>query len=136
MSHTCEALIIHCIDFRLHPQLASELPQMLGIKSFDLAGAAGAAKNLLTDGPARDFALSQIEISSELHQIGKVVLVNHTDCGAYGGSFPCEDDKHIEDMRRAAEVIGERFPRLEVIKVLTKLIEREGGWVAEFKHVD
>ena len=87
----------------------------------DIVSVAGAAKNIAAPAsPAEaEFVLKQIDISNRLHHIGTVVLMNHTDCGAYGGkaafaSADAERNAHIEDMHKAKEMIMKRYPNLAV----------------------
>jgi carbonic anhydrase len=79
----------------------------------------------------KEFILRQINISKQLHGIKKVILMNHTDCGAYGGraAFP---DRHAEraghrtDMEEAKKLILSFYPDLEVETVLVD-IEEDGS---------
>lgn len=104
----------------------------------DLVGIGGSVKYLIDDNyPERkEFLLEQIKISKELHQAKKVILINHTDCGAYGGSkmFSNEGEErefHLQQLKKAKEVIKKRFPELEVETVFAEI--REGG--IDFKGV-
>lgn len=56
--------------------------------------------------------LRQVEISNYLHQIKKVILINHEDCGAYGkeGTF----ERHKRDLEEAERKIEALFPHLDV----------------------
>ena len=134
MKHKCDAIVFHCIDFRLHPATAVELPKALGMKYCDFVGVAGACKSFLDENG--EFLLSQIDISVRAHNIDSVVIVNHLDCSAYGGSFPGERDVHIGDMNKAGDIINKRYPALAVIKVLATLTQCQGVWYTSFDVVD
>jgi carbonic anhydrase len=95
----------------------------------DEISVAGAIKDLL--GEARDFLLKQIDISTRLHGINRVILVAHEDCGAYGGkrafsSDEAEFSKHKEDLAKAKEIILTKFPDLEVDFVFARIREEDG----------
>lgn len=140
MSHKCDALVINCMDFRLQKSLVNNLPAAANILSFDLVSQAGAVKPLLVP-ETRQVILDQVELSKQLHQIKKVILVNHTDCGAYGGSnafssFEEEIRVLTEDLKRAADLVKEHQPSLEVVNYLAVLYSKdEKNWQIEFKIV-
>lgn len=96
----------------------------------DLVSLAGAAKSIVDPlAPEhRPTLLSQIELAVKLHHISKLILMNHTDCGAYGGaaafaSPEAEHAKHVEELQAAKTVVLEQFPHLEVVLVLASLQE-------------
>ena len=107
-----------------------EAEGMLG--DADVVSLAGACKELVDGGEgAKELLLKQIEISSKLHNSSKVIMLHHSDCGAYKASyafnsFEEEKAKQSGDMEKAAAVIKDRFPRLEVVKVLAKMNDGEG----------
>lgn len=103
--HNCESVVITCIDFRFQEYIDKWISENLTPKSFDRVAFAGGVKNL-------EIILGQIEISKRLHNIKKVFLVNHEDCGAYGETGTHE--KHAEDLNNATKEIKEKFPDLEV----------------------
>lgn len=128
MSHTCKSLILHCIDFRFGEAIKKYLEDNRLMNNCDIVSLDGAAKNLVS--PASpgfiDVVLRQIEISQKLHHIPQVILMNHTDCGAYGGrdafeSTEAEYNQHVEDMKKAKKVISDRFDGLEIKMVLAKI---------------
>ena len=121
MSHTCPATVITCIDFRFWKRLLSYFEDS-GLDSFDLLSMAGGAKNVLDD-RTRGIVFSQLDICTDKHEIKKVYLVNHIDCGAYGGSsaFASIDEeigKLSDDLRLAKKLIKEKYPALEVEMLL------------------
>ena len=121
MSHTCKSLVLHCIDFRLGEPIKKFLESEQYLGDCDIVSIAGAAKNIAAPAsPAEaEFVLKQIEISNRLHHIETVMLINHTDCGAYGGkaafaSAETEHDAHVSDMQKAKEIIMQKYPNLKV----------------------
>lgn len=128
MPHHCKALVLHCIDFRFGKAIKEFLEENQLLDNCDIVSLAGAAKNF-AEPPApyfMDTVLTQLEISYRLHQISQVILMNHTDCGAYGGkeafeSAEAEYERHISDMKKAEEMIKKNFPDLQVKKVLAKI---------------
>lgn len=96
MSHTCKALLLRCLDFRLNEAIQQWLQKNHLANNCDLVSLAGAVKNL-------KIVLGQIEISQRLHGISEVILMNHTDCGAYGGRAAFADSeeeraRHQQDL--------------------------------------
>ena len=119
--HTCKTLVIHCMDFRLMEPIFSYLKKRGLVGLCDEVSLAGGIKALADDanGPTAQTLLKQIELSKALHQIDTVMLMNHTDCGAYGGqaafvSRAEEHEKHLRDMRAVRDLIAVRFPGLAV----------------------
>lgn len=117
--HCCKLLVVHCIDFRLGRPLKKYLEDQGILGDCDLVSAAGAVKN-------SEFILGQIDISFRLHQIKEVILINHTDCGAYGGSqnFASPEEErvfHIAEMKKAGDLIKNRFPTLKISLILAKI---------------
>ena len=105
MNHIAEAIIVTCIDFRLQEAINKWISENLPPKTFDRVAFAGGIKNIET-------ILGQIDISVRLHQIKKVILVNHEDCGAYGEAGTYE--KHVEDLKTAKEKVKTVYPNLEI----------------------
>lgn len=105
MSHTCDAIIVSCIDFRFQKYIRSWLDTNFKDKAFDYVGFAGATKDLST-------ILKQIEISVKLHNIKEVVLIHHEQCGAYGNESTPE--KHAFDLKKAKEEILNLYQNLKI----------------------
>ena len=110
-NHICDACIITCIDFRLQEYINKWIAKNFQPGSFDRVAFAGGVKNL-------DSILEQIGISERLHNIKKVVLINHEDCGAYGKeNIPDEDaeyQRHSQNLKSAAAAVKEKHPDLKV----------------------
>jgi len=138
MSHTCKNLIIHCIDFRLMDDIYAWLRENGFAGDCDTVSLAGASKDLLdSDRPEYgDFILKQIRISHDLHKMRRVILMHHTDCGAYGGRKAFgdaleEERRHIHDMQEASRKIKSRWSDVETVLVLIKM----GGGENEFVQI-
>ncbi|MBU1118449.1 hypothetical protein KKH43_01035 [Patescibacteria group bacterium] len=124
-----EALAIFCMDYRFHDALHDYIKNTLGIKHYDRVAVAGAGKSLLETHHHPDYIVlkKQIDLSAKLHDIQKVIIVHHTDCGAYGGVKAFEDTehektKHLHDMNNIAKVIQEEIlPGIEIIQVFLNL---------------
>jgi carbonic anhydrase len=104
-NHTCEALVATCIDFRFQEYINDWISKNFSPKSHDRVAFAGGVKSV-------DIVLGQIDISKRLHDIKKVVLINHEDCGAYGEAGTPE--KHSEDLKNATSKVKEKYPELAV----------------------
>ena len=129
MAHHCRASIIQCMDFRLGKPMKEYLEKNNLLGDCDIVSVAGGVKSLLSpqNHSDKDFILNQIDISVNLHKIQEIILSNHTDCGAYGGSgkfnsFEEECAFHIQEMKKAKELVLSRHPGLEVKLLLGKIL--------------
>lgn len=128
--YKCEAAVVWCFDNRFE-LLLRKLLKHLGIVYFDPIRIAGGTKYLASsdDEAGRRFVLDQIRISMQLHETQTVILMLHSDCGAYGGlaAFDGDADKearnHCTDLERAAAYLAQQIPGL---KVKTYLVNFDG----------
>ncbi len=139
MSHVCQALVITCMDFRLVDQTKKWLDEQNLCNNYDLISIAGASKEIAnpSDDKNREFLLKSIGVSCNLHSASRVVLIHHSDCGAYGGQqafFSEEEEKetHEQDMQKSAVIIKEKYPNLDILKVYA-IIDKDGK--IEFKEI-
>jgi len=131
--YQCDAAIIWCFDNRFQLGFTKFLKR-LGIVNSDPIKIAGGAKCLASpdrDGD-RDFVLEQTRISMRLHETKRVILMVHSDCGAYGGlmggfggNARMEALHHEQELHRAAGCLLESIPGLEV---LAYFVDFEGIW--------
>jgi len=128
--HSCEAVVLSCIDFRFWRETADFVENKLGIKSFDFPSLPGSAKaiNECSEG---DVSSSCIGVPCDLHHVKKIVIVNHQDCGAYGGSAKFNGDEkaeqkfHEEELKKAKEKILAKYLGREIVLVYAKLDENK-----------
>ena len=112
MSHVCDAMVVACIDFRFQKFIREWTDKELAGKSFDMVGFAGSTKDL-------DTVMNQIDISVRLHEIKKLVLIHHEECGAYG--VESTPERHEADLKKAREAVLAKFPDLQVDLYYLKL---------------
>jgi carbonic anhydrase len=123
--YNSQACIVWCFDDRFSNVL-NEFTNKCGIKDYDLVKIAGGAKCLASPQNAseREFVLNQIQTSIKLHGTKKIILMNHADCGAYGGSKSFSNDDsaermaHKEELKKAELFLKENLPGdIEIEKV-------------------
>jgi carbonic anhydrase len=107
MDRSCEALVVHCMDYRLQKYLNDWLDKNIGSGNYDRVGIAGGVLDM-------DTVLRHIELAVRLHQIRKVVLINHEDCGAYGSTGTFE--RHKRDLLEAERKILPLHTNLSIEK--------------------
>ena len=119
--YKCDAAIVWCFDNRFELALRKFIKKT-GVNFFDPIRVAGGAKCLAgDDGEAdRHFVLEQIRTSMRLHRTDTVLLMLHSDCGAYGGlaAFAGDAEKEAEnhrlDLHRAIDFLQDEIPQLNV----------------------
>ena len=131
--YQCDAAIVWCFDNRFHLGFAKFLKRRR-ISTSDVIKIAGGAKCLAT--PARDtdreFLLEQIRTSIRLHCTRLVILMLHSDCGAYGGldggfggDIRAEALHHEQELQRAAAFLQSAIPE---IGIEAYFVNFEGVW--------
>lgn len=106
MRPTCDAVVVTCMDFRFQPLLAQWLDAHVGPGHYDRIAYPGAAKEA-------EVVVPLIELARDLHDVRRVVLVNHDDCGAYGAEGR-DRARHAADLRRTRDAIRAAVPGVQV----------------------
>ncbi|HYM75871.1 MAG TPA: carbonic anhydrase [Candidatus Dormibacteraeota bacterium] len=131
----CDAAILWCFDNRFELGFRKFLKR-IGVVNSDPIKIAGGAKVLAspeheTD---REFVLDQIRNSIRLHGTRRVILMLHSDCGAYGGlaagfkgNAAAEATHHERDLQLAAANLRVAIPGIEVQGYF---VDFEGIWDA------
>jgi len=134
-SYHCDAAVVWCYDNRF--ELAfRKLLKRIGVARPDSIRLAGGAKCLATPDQEseREFVMEQIRKSIRLHGTDRVVLMVHSDCGAYGGlatfggDAQAEARHHAGELQRAAECLRQALPELSVISYY---VDFEGVWTVD-----
>jgi hypothetical protein len=121
------------MDFRLRRKLAAALKKRFPLEDYDLISIAGGIQDLLAE-EWQEFILKQFELSRKLHNSSVIILIQHEDCGAYGGStsfggFEQEFSFQEQQLQKAAALLKERFPKTSCERYLVRL----SGQVIEVK---
>src|SRR5260370_11662423 len=127
--YRCDAAIVWCFDNRFEVVLR-RLVKRLGLSYYDPIRIAGGTKCLASPDHDRDreFVLEQIRISMRLHATETVILMLHSDCGAYGGLAAFDRDTaleaqhHPQELHPPAHLLKTEIPRLHR-KVSFRLFE-------------
>src|SRR5512141_2908275 len=101
----CDALVVHCMDYRLQKFLQPWITVRFGYDNFDIISLAGAVHDY-------EMVLKYVQLAVQIHTINTVTLINHEDCRAYGrdGTYK----RHCHDLRDAHTKIKALFPKLDV----------------------
>lgn len=121
--HKAQACALFCMDFRFKDATLEYLRREQDLVDLDIVVLAGSSKNIADPKTSDDKEeiLRQLELSSRLHHIDKIVLIDHTDCGAYGGtkafgeSLIKEKEAHVKNLRKAKEILSKIFPDKKIM---------------------
>ena len=109
-----------------------KLLKRIGVVQPDPIKIAGGAKSLASPDQEfhRDFVLDQIRKSIRLHGTERVILMLHSDCGAYGGAGAFDSPEaerlhHRAELRRATETLRKAIPEITVDPYF---VDFEGVW--------
>ncbi len=122
--HHAKALVLSCIDFRVMETEHDFLAQHQLAHQYDwtaLAGASLALAGFPHTAEAETF-WDQLDLSKQLHQIERVIILDHQDCGAYASQVDAtlsldpvrERQVHGDYLGRAAGAIAARYPDLAI----------------------
>lgn len=133
--YTADAAVVWCFDHRFDLVL-HKLLKKIGVERFDPILVAGGAKNLASPESENDrqFVLEQIRTSMRLHGTKDVILMLHSDCGAYGGlaafgsDTAREAENHRQEMHKAVAALKAAIPELEIRSFFVNF---EGVWEAD-----
>ncbi len=125
--HDCSLAVIKCVDFRFRESDQEFIASGLGFKDFDLYAWPGSAKEVLNgNGFKKTLVEKIVAVSINLHQVKKLLLLWHYDCGAYGGSknfasATVEEEAYQKDLRAVKDMLAGELPaELEIIMAYSK----------------
>lgn len=126
MSHQAQAIALTCIDFRFRKALQNFFENELNLYAVDHMAQGGGAKMVVEEGPIRDWVFANFDIAFNKHAVNRVILINHQDCGAYGGSDAfggLEDEiaKQEIQLRHGVSVVHSKYPDKQVEAYLALL---------------
>jgi carbonic anhydrase len=127
------------MDFRLQSKTLEWLKENGYFGDCDVVSIAGSSKGIADDNEeVRAFLLNQVAISHDLHGAKNIILVHHSDCGAYKGAYDFnspeeEEAKQKEDVEKVSQILSERFPDMSIVKVWAKMNDHSGEDVTFMK---
>ncbi|MEO8356385.1 MAG: carbonic anhydrase [Chloroflexota bacterium] len=101
----CDALVVHCMDYRLQKFLQPWITVRFGYDNFDIVSLAGSVHDY-------EMVLKYVQLAVKIHSIKTVCLINHEDCRAYGRDGTYKRHKH--DLLDTRFKIRALFPNLSV----------------------
>ena len=120
--HECGTLLIRCMDFRFHKALEDNIAEIVGEPAcaFDSPGIGGGGSKSVIDEDSRKVVFGALDIAVSKHHVKRVIIADHIDCGAYGGSNQHQDAEaeekfHIEKLNEAREILQGAYPGLKII---------------------
>jgi carbonic anhydrase len=119
--YRADACVVSCFDARFE-LVTRKFLKKRGIWWADPLKIAGGAKIFASpaEESERTFALAQVRTSMRLHATNRVMLMLHSDCGAYGGlqAFNGNEEReaanHESELRSAAEFLKSNIPEIDV----------------------
>ena len=119
--YRADACVVSCFDARFE-LVTRKFLKKRGVWWADPLKIAGGAKVFASpaDESERTFALAQVRTSMRLHATSRVMLMVHSDCGAYGGlqAFNGNEEReaanHESELRVAAEFLKNNISEIEV----------------------
>jgi carbonic anhydrase len=101
----CDALVVHCMDYRLQKFIQPWITVRFGYDNFDIISLAGSVHDY-------EMVLKYVQLAEQIHTITTVCLINHEDCRAYGreGTYK----RHRHDLLETRAKIKALFPKLNV----------------------
>jgi carbonic anhydrase len=126
--HACDTVLLSCADFRFIEQTDAFVRDHLGIRNYDAVSVPGAC-HFLNDDREVDTLIRWLSIPVRLHCIRRLVIINHEDCGAYGGSEKSGGEReseqrlHEDELRKARTRVLESLQVEEVTLAYARLTE-------------
>lgn len=126
-THRCDTILVMCMDFRFRKKTIRFVQEYLDIPAFDQLAVPGSVKTILE---RRGTVKEALEVSAHLHDIDRFILVNHQDCGAYGGSGGFDDADaeqafHEAQLREARDRINGYYPDKAVLMYYARLVDEK-----------
>lgn len=111
--YTADACIIWCFDDRFSP-LFDAFIQKEKFNHVDLVKVAGGAKDLASpeQETQRAYIIDQIAKSIKLHNTKQIILMMHSECGAYGGL--ADENFYKNELIKARKATQDNFPQVTI----------------------
>ncbi len=104
-THSCKALVIHCIDYRF-VEMQAEFLSTQGYKDqYDLLTVPGSSKNLHS-------VEEWVALAIKLHDPREILIFDHEECGGYGADNSIET--HRMHLNQAKNDLAQKYPDVKI----------------------
>lgn len=120
----CEALLLTCMDYRLANETAAYMDARGLRDKYDHVILAGASLGALNDRFPQwsDVFFGHVDLAVQLHEVHRIIILDHRDCGAYRmlkGEAAVKDaeselNTHVKQLYLVRSTILARHPHMEV----------------------
>ena len=116
----CPVLVMCCVDFRYIDPILAFVKKRFSVKTCDVKTDPGGIKALLDSKPEiQNWIIKNLLLIRERHDVRTLVLINHQDCVAYGGSriftnHIAEAAFHKKQLLKAKTMLKSECPALDV----------------------
>lgn len=114
-------LVLSCMDYRLIDHVVNFLKKDVHVDAFDFTVLAGASLGY-NQTKYITWPISfknHVDLAIKLHQIRKIVVIDHEDCGAYKAFYPTvknnirkEDEYHVKNIKKFIKDMKKIYPNL------------------------
>lgn len=118
---------VGCMDGRVQTPIGKYGRDKFGVLYADTITEAGLV-GLLSNSPSQELLESikkKVLISVEKHHSKEIIVHGHQECAGN----PVEDNRHREETKKAAEIIGDFVQGVKVTPVF--VIKENGNWIVE-----
>merc|ERR1712151_280961 len=119
---TAEVFLISCMDFRLLDDIVMAMDGLGYNNNYDQFIVAGSSLGVIQDKYPHwgKTCIDHMEIAVNLHKFGKVMVIDHEDCGAFKkfspelvGNLELERKYHMEHIQKLYDRLSSLFPNME-----------------------
>jgi len=116
--HHWDVLALSCIDGRFIKRVADWVSKEAG-EVYDYRSEVGSSKAIIDSPDDRERFFNVVDVAIRLHSIKEIWLIDHIDCGAYGGSKmhvspEAELEFHVSKLQGAKKIIAQKYPELAI----------------------
>lgn len=130
------AYVLACADPKIRGPLTRHFDNRFGKERYFWVPELGGVKDLVSpvSDAFREHILAKMADAAKVHPFGLIILINHSNCGAYRlGEIMFDDSKkeeafHTEELKKAGGAVRARFPSVAV--ELHYCLKEEGGRLA------
>lgn len=123
LNHSADILLLSCIDYRLIDDIVYSLNRLGYINSYDQFILAGASLGYNNNNKWRDVCNDHIDIATKLHNIKKIYIIDHYDCGYYKQFYSKselqqnEHALHVNNLIKSVDLMKNTYPGMFEYKV-------------------